>query len=192
MMRAARRPLAEAGLIAASVVAASLVAALATAATADPSPATPIDAAPAHAAPTHAPSAMPRVEARNAELLAVGVVSGAAMTLHLSRLADNAPVRDAAVSVALRGAEHPARAQPDGGYSLESPDLELPGDAAVEIRVNRGGAVSVLKGVLSVERGGAADKSNGRQLWWWALNFAVCLGFLYLWSRRSKSAPQPD
>jgi hypothetical protein len=32
------------------------------------------------------------------------------------------------------------------------------------------------------------DKNTARQLGWWVLNFAVCIGFLWLVSRRRKSA----
>ena len=40
----------------------------------------------------------PRIEARSADLLAVGTVQGDRMTIHLSRILDNAPVRDAVVA----------------------------------------------------------------------------------------------
>ena len=47
-----------------------------------------------------------------------------------------------------------------------------------------------LKGTLEI--GGTGDKNGGknnaRQLWWWVLNFAVCIGFLMLWSRRRRRA----
>jgi hypothetical protein len=31
-----------------------------------------------------------------------------------------------------------------------------------------------------------------RQMWWWALNFAVCIGFLMLWSRRRKARQEQE
>src|ERR1700685_904694 len=81
------------------------------------------------------PEASQRVEARSADLLAVGLVRGNRMTIHLSRLLDNAPVRDAAVTVALRGAAHPAVAETDGSYTLETPELAVPGAVAGEFEV---------------------------------------------------------
>jgi len=140
------------------------------------------------AAPTAAtaPAQPARIEARSADLLAVGTVHGDRMTIHLSRILDNAPVRDAAVSVVLRGIAHSTTAEADGSYSLRTPDLSLPGQASVQFQVAQGGAREELKGTLQI--GDAADagedKNTWRQLWWWVLNFAVCIGFLLLWLRR--------
>jgi len=149
-----------------------------------------LGAAAATAAATSAAAALPRVEARSDDLLAVAVVRDDKMIIHLSRALDNAPVRDAAVTVVLRGAAHSATAETDGSYTLQTQDLALPGTAAVEFQVSRGAQRDSLKGTL--ENAGAAgreeDKSNARQLWWWVLNFAVCIGFLWLFSRRRKSA----
>jgi len=111
------------------------------------------------------------------------------MTIHLSRLLDNAPVRDAAVTVALRGATYPATAEADGSFTLQSKDLTLPGKAAVEFQVAQAAVRETLKGTLQVAGGAGQsnDKNSARQLWWWVLNFAVCIGFLWLISRRRKS-----
>ena len=138
--------------------------------------------------PSPAPSSGARVEARSAELLAVGTVHGEHMLIHLSRIADNAPVRDAAVTVVLRGTAHPAVAEADGSYSIQTPDLELPGAAAVEFQIASGSARQDLTGTLQGAEGSApsGDKGGTRQLGWWILNFAVCIGFLMLWSRRKK------
>jgi len=113
------------------------------------------------------------------------------MTLHLSRLEDNAPVRDAEVAVALRGTTHPATALADGGYAIETPDLALPGAAAVRIEVTSGGVRQDLDGTLEhpASSAPADDKGSSRQLGWWVLNFAVCIGFLWLWQRRKRSDP---
>lgn len=131
-----------------------------------------------------------RVEARSADLLAVGLVRGGRMSIHLSRLIDNAPVRDATVIVLLRGAAHPATAQTDGSFSLQTEDLSLPGTAAVDFQVAQAGASETLKGTLLIagSAGHPEDKNTARQLWWWVLNFAVCIGFLYLISRRRKAS----
>lgn len=132
---------------------------------------------------------VPRVEAKSSDLLAVGVVHGTRMSIHLSRVADNAPVRDALLSVVLRGAAHPARAETDGSYLVDDPALALPGASAVEFQVSEGTQRESLKGTLDVPQGTPADnKSSVRQGAWWILNFAVCIGFLLLWSRRRKDA----
>jgi hypothetical protein len=146
--------------------------------------------APASArAATSAESALPRIEARSSDLLAVGVVRGDRMAIRLSRLVDNAPVGDAVVAVMLRGTTHPAVAESDGSYSFESSELALPGPASIEILVTAGNTREELKGTLDVARpsGQADNRGSSRQIGWWVLNFAVCIGFLWLWTRR-KSA----
>lgn len=129
-----------------------------------------------------------RVEARSDQLLAVGVVHGDRMSIHISRLEDNAPVRDATLTVLLRGVVHPTVAEADGSYELQTRDLATPGTAAVVFDVVEKGAPQVeLKGEISVADGAAnEDKNSSRQLGWWVLNFAVCIGFLMLLSRRRK------
>ncbi len=121
------------------------------------------------------------------------MVDGDRMSIHLSRPLDNAPVRDAVVTVLLRGTPHPAVAEADGGYVVQTQDLAVPGPAFVEFRVDQGGSREVLTGTLQVAGGDHApeEKNSARQLWWWVLNFAVCTGFLLLWSRRRKNAA-PD
>ena len=133
--------------------------------------------------------ALARVEARSGDLLAVGVVRGDTMSIHISRIADNAPVRDAVIAVILRGISHPARAETDGGYSLQTQDLTLPGSAAVDFLITQGSAQQSLKGTLEIGAAGAEpeDKNSARQLWWWVLNFSVCGVAFWLFSRR-KSA----
>ena len=97
-----------------------------------------------------------------------------------------------ALAVMLRGTLHAATAEPDGSYSLQTPDLRLPGPAAVQFEVTQGAAREVLSGTLEGQHGGQSDdRGNTRQLGWWVLNFAVCIGFLLLWSRR-KSAKSAD
>jgi hypothetical protein len=121
----------------------------------------------------------------------VGTVHGERMTIHLSSLEDNAPVRDAEVVLALRGATHPATALADGGYAVETPDLALPGPAAVRIQVTSDGIAQNLEGTLQPAAAPepAEDKGSSRQLGWWVLNFAVCIGFLWLWQRRKRNDP---
>ena len=143
------------------------------------------------AATAAAESAPPaRIEARSADLLAVGLVQDSRMTIHLSRVIDNAPVHDAVVTVVLRGASHPATAETDGSYTLQTKDLALPGAAAVEFEVAHAGGQESLKGTLqaAATAGKSEDGNSARQLGWWVLNFAVCIGFLWLISRRRKSA----
>jgi hypothetical protein len=135
-------------------------------------------------------AAIARVEARSNDLLAVGVVHDDKMIIHVSRLADNAPVRDAAVTVLLRGTLHPTIAEADGGYSLQTQDLALPGSAAVNFQVDQGSAKESLRGTLDIglQPGPLDDKNSSRQLWWWVLNFAVCGAAVWLFSRRRKAA----
>ena len=130
--------------------------------------------------------APPRVEARSADLLAVGVVRGDTLSIHVSRIADNAPVRDAVITVILRGVSHPATAETDGGYSLQSKDLTLAGAAAVDFHVVQGALQEDLKGTLAIASatGEPQDKNSARQLWWWVLNFSVCGAAFWLFSRR--------
>jgi hypothetical protein len=132
----------------------------------------------------------PRVEARSADLLVVGLVHDGRLSIHLSRLLDNAPVRDATVTVVLRGIAHPATAETDGSFTLQTKDLKVPGMAAIEFQVTQSTGRQDLKGTLQIGAGaaGAGDKNNARQLWWWVLNFAVCIGFLWLISRRRRAA----
>ena len=130
-----------------------------------------------------------RVEARSTHLLAVGIVHDDRMQIHVSRLLDNAPVRDAVVTVLLRGTVHPTTAEADGGYGMETKDLRLPGSAALVFQVAQGDLHEDLKGALQVAAKPAEDTGNSsRQLGWWVLNFAVCIGFLMLMSRRRKAA----
>jgi hypothetical protein len=134
------------------------------------------------------------VEARSAELLAVGVVHGDRMSIRISRLSDNAPVHDAVLTVLLRGMTHPTVAEADGSYELKTPELAIPGTAAVVFDVvePRGTEVG-LKGEISIANGAATDdQSSSRQLGWWILNFAVCIGFLMLLSRRRKLRANHD
>ena len=90
----------------------------------------------------------------------------------------------------MRGTAHAATAETDGSYSLQTKDLLLPGAAAVEFQVSQGALHETLKGTLEIPAaaGQSDDKGNARQLWWWVLNFAVCIGFLWLFSRRRKGA----
>lgn len=123
-------------------------------------------------------------------MLAVGLVQGDRMTIHLSRSIDNAPVRDAAVTVVLRGTAYACTAEADGSYSLQTKALTLPGAAAVEFQVAQAAEHQTLNGSLQIAAGAGQpeDKNSARQLWWWVLNFAVCIGFLMLISRRRKNA----
>ena len=141
-------------------------------------------------------AAAPRVEARSADYVLVGVLHGDALDIHLSRTLDNAPVRDATVSVAFRGSVHPATAQVDGGYSLTAKELALPGTTAMDFDVSAGGYDQKLSGVLQVaapaSRADDAASGSLRQIAWWILNFAVCGAFLVVWSRRGKKAEAAD
>jgi hypothetical protein len=131
-----------------------------------------------------------RIEARSANYLLVAVVTGETMQIHVSRVTDNAPVRDAQLAIVLRGASHAATAAVDGGYTLESKDLALPGAATIDFQVSVGSVGEGLHAVLQAPAKSAQDESaaNWRNYGWWVLNFSVCIGFLLLISRRRKAA----
>jgi hypothetical protein len=137
--------------------------------------------------------AVPRIEARSENLLAVGIVKGDRMSIHISRVADNSPVRDAVLAVMLRGVVHPTVAEPDGSYTLQTEDLKLPGAASVALQVVQGPVREDLKAELVVAAESQPDNKGGtRQLWWWVLNFAVCIGFLKLLATRRKAAAERE
>jgi len=131
-------------------------------------------------------AATPRIEARSASFLAVGVVREGVLNVHISQLADNSPVRNALVTINLRGNTTPTTAQVDGSYSLQTPDLRLPGPVAIEFNVTQGERRERLHGTLETpgDSDNGSNKNSARQLWWWVLNFAVCIGILVLFSRR--------
>jgi hypothetical protein len=131
-----------------------------------------------------------RVEARSRSFLAVGVLQGDQMNIHLSRLLDNAPVHDASVEVAMRALKLSAVAQTDGSYTVRSPELEAAGPAVVAFTVTQAGTTEKMSGNLEAPaaRKGLQNNGQARQMLWWALNFGVCIGFLVLYSRRRKAA----
>jgi hypothetical protein len=137
-----------------------------------------------------AAAAPARVEIRSADLVVVAVLQGEELTARVSRLLDNAPVRDAVVTVEFRGATHPALAQADGSYTIQASELALPGPVAVIFHVSTGGGEQKLLGTLQVAAPATRPDGSGniRQALWWVLNFAVCGGFLVLWARRRKRA----
>lgn len=134
--------------------------------------------------------AQPRIESKSADLRLVGILQADRLAIHISRLEDNVPLKDAAVAMTLRGTRYAALAEADGGYSVRAPDLTLPGSAAVEFEVTAGTLHEVLKGTLELGSGsaGGADSGTARGTYWWVLNFGVCIAFLWLFSRRKKSA----
>ncbi len=144
---------------------------------------------PSQAADGGAPA---RVEARSDDLLAVGIAHDDRMSIHVTQMNDNAPVQGAVLTVRLRGSVHPTVAEADGSYTLQTPELRLPGPASLQFQVKQGDALHELTGTLLVAAGAAVpeDKNGSRQLWWWVLNFSVCIGFLMLISRRRKAARQ--
>jgi hypothetical protein len=108
----------------------------------------------------------------------------------LSRLLDNAPVHDAFVEVAMRALQLKAVAQTDGSYAVSSPNLGAGGPAVVAFTVTQGGLTEKMSGTLEGPAAAKSLEDNGqaRQWLWWVLNFGVCIGFLWLYSRRSKAA----
>jgi hypothetical protein len=163
-------------------------------AAAQPAAAQPAAAQPAATQTATAQTAAIRIEARSADFLAVGLLRGDRMSIRLSRVSDNAPVPDAALTVLLRGVVHPTVAQADGSYALETQDLTIPGQAAMEFQVAQGPVHESLPAGIEVAQSNlkTPDANGARQLGWWVLNFAVCIGFLMLLSRRRKTAAARD
>jgi hypothetical protein len=58
------------------------------------------------------------------------------------------------------------------------------------LQIKEGEAQERRKGTLDVAGANlkSEDSNSARQLWWWVLNFAVCIGFLWMFSRRKKAA----
>jgi len=135
-------------------------------------------------------AAASRVEARSKSFLAVGVLQGDRMSIHLSRLLDNAPVHDASVEVAMRALKLNAVAQTDGSYAVNNAELAASGPAVVAFTVTQAGVTEKMSGTLEGPAAAKSLEDNGqvRQWLWWVLNFGVCIGFLWLYSRRSKAA----
>ena len=82
------------------------------------------------------------------------------MAVHLSRILDNAPVGNAGLAVMLRGTTHPAVAEADGSYSIQTPDLKLPGPASIEFLVTVGDKREELKGTLAAAACGAIRRQE--------------------------------
>jgi hypothetical protein len=135
------------------------------------------------------PIAPARIELRSADFLLVGLVHGDTMTLRITRSLDNAPVHDAQVTAYLRGTPHPATAQVDGSYAFTSPDVALPGTAAIEFEIKQGDADQRLRGTLATPDGAndGAETNGIRQYAWWVLNFSVCIAAYVLFTRRRKT-----
>ena len=131
-----------------------------------------------------------RVEAKSKSYVAVGIVAADRMTIHLSRLLDNAPVHDAAIQVSIRALNLAAVAQTDGSYQVQSAELAATGPSVVAFLVTRGGESEKLVGTLEAPAVAkkVTESGQARQMLWWVLNFAVCIGFLMLYSRRRKAA----
>jgi hypothetical protein len=138
----------------------------------------------------HAGANPVRVEAKSKSFIAVGILDADRMTIRLSRALDNAPVHDAAVQVSIRALSLTAVAQTDGSYEVRSAELKATGPAVVAFLVTRGGESEKLVGTLEAPAVAKKMTESGqaRQMLWWVLNFAVCIGFLMLYSRRRKAA----
>ena len=131
-----------------------------------------------------------RVEAKSKSFVAVGLLEGDRMVIHLSRQLDNAPVHDASLHLNMRSLDLPAVAQTDGSYEVKNPALKADGPAMVAFLVRQGDVTEKLVGTLDAPPADKGVQENGqlRQFLWWVLNFAVCIGLLMLISRRRKAA----
>ena len=139
-----------------------------------------------------AAGAAARIEARSANYSLVGVVHGDSMTIHVSRLLDNAPVRDAAVdgrccAGAMRRGGPGRRQLPAQGAGTRAARAGGHGIPRRAGRHARKGSPATLQSAGTSRPDD--DKQRPRQYAWWVLNFGVCVGFLLLWSAAARPPP---
>jgi hypothetical protein len=131
-----------------------------------------------------------RVEARSANYFLVGVQRDDAISVRISQISDNSPVRDAALAVTVAGLTDTATLGPDGSYTSKSPRFKTPGVVTVAFRVKRGAVSETLGGDFSAAAAAAspADPPRDgarRQMHWWILNIGIGLIAAWMLSRKS-------
>src|SRR5215475_12593054 len=70
--------------------------------------------------PTTGASGLPRLVTKSESYELVAILDGKQLTIYLDRFADNAPVTDAGIDVAVEGETVTAERNPDGTYALTS------------------------------------------------------------------------
>lgn len=105
----------------------------------------------AHDAPAVASSQSPRVVATSENYQLVGILKAGQLTLFLDREADNAPVEDAAISLASGSKSVAAKRQPDGTFVVvPTDDFFSPGENEIQFTISEKQRTDLLGGVLTL------------------------------------------
>jgi RND family efflux transporter MFP subunit len=100
-----------------------------------------------------------RASATSEEFQVVAVQDGETLRLTVDRLASNAPVASATVSVMVGTTEHRATARPDGSYVVTARDIAKPGRHELVISISDGKTNDLLITALDVPE---TPKSQGK------------------------------
>ncbi len=92
----------------------------------------------------------PRAEAASVDFELVAVLRDGALTIHLDRFADNAPVDNATVEVETPEGSHAAKPAGPGTYVLPAPFVATPGAHDLAFTITAGDTVDVLAATLTV------------------------------------------
>ncbi|MFG1417061.1 HlyD family efflux transporter periplasmic adaptor subunit [Xanthobacter sp. V0B-10] len=103
----------------------------------------------------------PRAEAASADFELVAVLRDGALTIHLDRFADNAPVEGATIEVDTPEGSQAAKPAGPGTYVLPAPFVATPGGHDLAFTITAGDTVDVLAGTLTIPQ--AATSPDARQ-----------------------------
>lgn len=134
-------------------------------------------------------AAQPRFAAVSEQFELVGVLDGRALTLWLDRFADNQPVPDARIELALGDTTLPLHAQGEGVYRATLAQAPAPGLIPVTATVTAGGQTDLLAGDLDVHAAEehADTHAHSRLEWagWGAGILLLATGLVWLARRRT-------
>lgn len=99
-------------------------------------------------------SASPRVVAVSETYQLVGIVEGEVLVIYLDRAADNEPVTNAELEVALNGQSFKAEPLENGTYEVTAPVLKRSGEIEVLVTVGGSATPDLLVGALNLGAGG--------------------------------------
>lgn len=142
------------------------------------------------AAPASAPTgAKPRIEARTANLELVAAVDADDMTIWIDGWADNAPITNINVNVAIDGQSKSAKME-GGVYTVSDAKLETVGAHQVAFLITRAGTVESLSAELTIPQSEAADVTGDWTLSIVAAGIAVLtiIGLIFWRSRKTGAA----
>ncbi|RYF35290.1 MAG: hypothetical protein EOO26_01390 [Comamonadaceae bacterium] len=149
-----------------------------------------------HGAPaasaTSASSALPRFTAVSRTFELVGVLNGKQLVLYLDRFADNSPVKDAQLQLAIDGAKVETEPHGDGEFEAVLAAVPQAGVRAISATVVAGNQSELLAGEFDIHEEDHADAASARPRWQrialWALGGLLALGVLAWIARRSMAA----